>query len=458
MSDLFIKFPQDFTWGTATAAYQIEGAVKEGGRGLSIWDTFSHTSGKIENGDTGDVADDHYHHWEEDVALMASIGLSAYRFSIAWPRIQPTGQGPVNTSGLDFYDRLVDALLARNIQPWVTLYHWDLPQSLQDTGGWANRQTAEYFAEYTSIVVRRLGDRVQHWITHNEPFVASFLGHYFGIHAPGIRNIETALKAVHHLLLSHGLAVQAIRAVSNSPAQVGITLDLHSVHAASQSDADLQAAQRFDGIQNRLFLDPVFLGSYPQDMIDYFGPLFPTIQPGDLQTTHAPIDFLGVNNYFRSVVKSDPQNPELKLSEIQIPGREYTEMWEIYPAGIYEVLTRVWRDYHPAKLYVTENGCAVTDGVDADARVRDYRRIRFLRDYLFQCYRAIADGAPLAGYFVWSWMDNFEWAYGYTKRFGIVYIDYTTQKRILKDSGTWYSQVVRANGFDLQAAEPFFPR
>lgn len=458
MSDLFLTFPKGFLWGAATAAYQIEGAVNEDGRGPSIWDTFSHTPGKIYNGDTGDVADDHYHRWEEDLSLMAAMGLNAYRFSVAWPRIQPLGKGGLNPAGLDFYDRLVDGLLARDIQPWITLYHWDLPQALQDQGGWANRQTAAYFADYASTVVRRLGDRVQHWITHNEPYVTAFLGHYSGLHAPGIRDLQTALQVTHHLLLSHGLAAQAIRSAAPRPVQVGITLNLHSIHAASESEADLKAARRFDGIQNRLYLDPVLTGAYPQDLIDFFGPRFPTSQPGDLETIHVPIDFLGVNNYFRIVIQDDPDNPELKLREILLPGREYTEMWEIYPQGIYEVLARVWNDYHPPKIYITENGCAVTDGVDADGRVRDYRRIRFLRDHLFQCYRAIGDGVPLAGYFVWSLLDNFEWAYGYSRRFGVTYVDYATQKRTLKDSGLWYSQVIKANGFDLREAEPFFPR
>jgi beta-glucosidase len=457
MSDLFLSFPPSFLWGAATAAYQIEGAWNEDGRGLSIWDTFSKTPGNIRNGDTGDIAVDHYHHWKEDIERMASMGLPAYRFSVAWPRIQPTGKGPENMPGLDFYERLVDGLLAKNIQPWLTLYHWDLPQALQDEGGWANRQTADYFAEYARIVAQRLSDRVHHWTTLNEPYVSAFLGHYQGIHAPGIKDLATALQVTHHLHLAHGLGVQAIRSTSPRPVQVGITLNLHSIHPASQSEADLQAAHRFDGIQNRIFLDPVFLGSYPQDLIDYFGPLFPVVQPGDLETIHIPVDFLGINNYFRFVIQADPDDKELGLREIHLSGREYTEMWEIYPAGIYEVLIRVWNDYHPPKMYITENGCSVPDGMDADGRVRDYRRTRYLRDHLFQCYRAIGDGAPLAGYFVWSLLDNFEWGHGYARRFGITYVDYATQKRTLKDSGRWYAQVAQANGFDLHEAGPFFP-
>ncbi|OGO33765.1 MAG: beta-glucosidase [Chloroflexi bacterium RBG_16_57_11] len=458
MSDLFLTFPRDFIWGAATAAYQIEGAVNEDGRGPSIWDTFSHTPGKIFNDDTGDVADDHYHRWKDDIALIASLGLGAYRFSIAWSRVLPQGKGTVNGRGLDFYDRLVDGLLANKVQPWVTLYHWDLPQALQDEGGWSNRQTADYFADYARITVQRLGDRVKHWITLNEPYVSSFLGHHTGVHAPGIRNIETALEVAHHLHLAHGLAVEAIRSAAPKTTQVGITLNLHSIHPASQSEADLQAARRFDGIQNRLFLDPISKGSYPQDLIDFFGRRFPSIGPDDMHIIQAPVDFLGVNNYFRFVIQNDPDDPDLRLREIFLKEREYTEMWEIYPPGIYEVLTRVWKDYGPAKMYITENGCAVPDGIDADGRVRDYRRTRFLRDHLFQCYRAIGDGVPLKGYFVWSLMDNFEWAYGYAKRFGITYIDYSSQKRTLKDSGAWYSRLARANGFDLNETEPFFPR
>jgi beta-glucosidase len=457
MSDLFLTFPPGFVWGSATAAYQIEGAVSEDGRGPSIWDTFSHTPGKIFNGDTGDVADNHYHLWKDDLELIATLGLDAYRFSIAWSRILPQGKGAVNSRGLDFYDRLVDGLLAKNIQPWVTLYHWDLPQALQDEGGWSNRQTAEYFADYARIVVQRLGDRVRRWITLNEPYVSSFLGHHTGVHAPGIKNIETTLKVVHHLHLAHGLAVQSIRSVLPLPGKVGITLNLHSIHPASQSEADLQATRRFDGIQNRLFLDPVFKGSYPQDLIDFFGRQFPSVLDSDLKTIQAPIDFLGVNNYFRFVIQNDPEVPDLKLSEVALREREYTEMWEIYPPGIYEVLTRVWNDYQPAEMYITENGCAVPDGIDADGRVRDFRRTRYLRDHLFQCYRAIGDGVPLKGYFVWSLMDNFEWAYGYAKRFGITYVDYATQNRTIKDSGAWYSRVARANGFDMHEDEPFFP-
>jgi beta-glucosidase len=458
MSDLFLTFPQGFLWGAATASYQIEGAWNEDGRGPSIWDTFSHTPGKIQNGDTGDMADDHYHRWQEDIDLMASLGLNAYRFSIAWPRVLPLGKGAINPAGLDFYDRLVDGLLARNIQPWVTLYHWDLPQALQEEGGWANRQTAEYFAEYAGAVVHRLGDRVQHWITLNEPYVSAFLGHHTGVHAPGVANLETALQVTHHLHLAHGLGVQAIRSAARQPAQVGVTFNLFSIHPASQSEADLEAALRFDGIQNRIFLDPVFRGAYPQDLVEFFGPLFPAVQPGDLETIHAPIDFLGINNYFRIVIQADPEDPDLKLREIFLPGREYTEMWEIYPPGIYEVLSRVWMDYHPPKMYITENGCAVTDGVDADGRVRDYRRIRYLRDHLFQCHRAIAEGAPLCGYFAWSLMDNFEWAWGYSRRFGLIYVDYFTQKRTVKESGRWYALAAQANGFNLQEGEPYIPR
>lgn len=453
-----ITFPSHFTWGTATSAYQIEGAWNEDGRGLSIWDTFCHTPGKIYQNETGDIASDHYHRWKEDVQVMVELGLNAYRFSIAWPRVLPQGKGAVNPKGIDFYDRLVDALLEQNIQPFPTLFHWDLPQSLQDEGGWANRETAYHFAEYARVLGERLGDRVSNWITHNEPFVAALAGHFTGEHAPGIQDIGIALKAGHHLLLSHGLAVSALRASLTRPANIGITLNLTTCHPASDSEADRRAAWRFDGINNRMFLDPVLRGEYPADMLELFGPLFPAIPPDDLRITSTPLDFLGVNYYTRNVIRYDPDFPLAEFVEVHPIGNEYSQMWEIYPPGIYELLTRVWNDYHPAHIYVTENGCPVPDGLDLDRRVRDYRRIHYLRDHLVQCHRALTEGVPLRGYFVWSLGDNFEWSYGYTMRFGIVYIDYNTQERMIKESGRWFAQVIRDNGFDPEAGAPFFPR
>lgn len=453
-----ITFPSNFIWGAASSAYQIEGAWDEDGRGLSIWDTFCHTPGKIAQNETGDIASDHYHRWREDVQVMVELGLSAYRFSIAWPRVLPQGKGSINPKGLDFYERLVDALLERNIQPYPTLFHWDLPQALQDEGGWANRETAYHFAEYARVVGERLGDRIPSWITHNEPFVAAIAGHFTGEHAPGIQDIGIALKAGHHLLLSHGLAVSALRASASRAANIGITLNLTTCQPASDSEEDRQAAWRLDGINNRMFLDPVLRGEYPQDMIELFGDLFPDITPGDLQIMAAPLDFLGVNYYTRNVMRHDPDFPLAQFSEVHRAGNEYSQMWEIYPPGIYEMLTRVWRDYKPANIYVTENGCPVPDGLDFDHRVRDYRRIRYLRDHLIQCHRALTEGVPLRGYLVWSLGDNFEWAHGYAMRFGLTYIDYNTQERIIKESGRWFTQVMRDNGFDPEAGAPFFPR
>ncbi len=457
-SNTFLHFPQNFLWGTATSAYQVEGAVQEDGRGVSIWDTFSHTPGKIHAGDHGDVAADHYHRWPEDVQLMADLGYNAYRFSVAWPRIQPTGSGPANPAGLDFYERLVDRLLSHNIRPFLTLYHWDLPQPLQDQGGWSRRDTAHRFAEYAQLVAARLGDRVDDWITLNEPFVASMAGHFTGEHAPGSQDIMQAIQSAHHLLLAHGLAVPVIRTAAGRPVQVGITLNLTSAHPASDSELDHQAARTFDMVQNRMFLEPVLCGHYPAELMQGFGMFLPPHPPEDLHSMGAPIDFLGVNYYNRTVLRHDPDIPLINFRDVKPEGYEYTSQWEIYPPGLYEVLTRVWNDYHPPRLYVTENGAAMPDALDGDGRVRDVRRTRYLRDHLEQCHRAIAAGVPLQGYFAWSLLDNFEWAYGYEMRFGLVYVDFATQRRTVKDSGRWFSQVARENGFDPQAGAPFFPR
>ncbi|MBC7265136.1 MAG: beta-glucosidase [Chloroflexi bacterium] len=446
MSDReFLRFPEHFIWGTATSAYQIEGAWNEDGRGLSIWDTFCRQPGRVRNGETGDVATDHYHRWAEDVGIMAELGLHAYRFSIAWPRILPQGTGAVNSVGLDFYDRLVDALLAKGIEPFVTLYHWDLPQTLQDQGGWANRDTAHHFAEYARIVAERLGDRVTYWITHNEPFVTTILGHFTGEHAPGLQDPVVAFQVAHHLLLSHAYAAEALRATVRRPPKIGITLNLNPVHPASDSEEDRLAAQRVDGVVNRLFLDPLFLGHYPEDLQAMLGPLFP-IQSGDLERIATPLDFLGVNYYTRAVMRYDPKFPIVQASQIYPEGNEYSQMWEIYPPGMYELLTRIWTEYRPANILVTENGIPVPDAPDFDGRIRDPRRIRYLRDHLVQVHRAIAEGVPVRGYFVWSLLDNFEWNHGYGMRFGLVYVDYETLKRTVKESGWWYAQVVRENG------------
>jgi len=451
---LKITFPKDFIWGVATSAYQIEGAWNEDGKGESIWDRFSHTPGTIEDGTNGDVACDHYHRWREDISLMKSLGVEAYRVSVSWPRILPTGRGEVNQAGLDFYSRLVDGLLEAGILPFLTLYHWDLPQALQDEGGWPARATAEAFAEYADVVSHNLGDRVKHWITHNEPAVAGFEGHMTGRHAPGIQDSNAALHAAHHLLLSHGWAVPVIR--SNSPdAEVGIALNLMPAVPASASAADFHACRHFDGYLNRWFLDPLYGRHYPADIVASYiaqrhlaaeGLIL--VDDGDLDTIAVQTDFLGVNYYTRGIIRAEDAPDNLPQTTFPAPDSERTEMgWEVYPDGLYDILNRLHFEYQPRKTYVTENGASYPDRPDTDGRVRDHRRLDYLRDHLAAAHRAIQNGVPLAGYFVWSLMDNFEWAKGYTQRFGIVRIDYDTQERIPKDSAFWYKETIAQNGF-----------
>lgn len=458
--DSFLRFPDDFLWGVATSAYQIEGAVGEDGRGVSIWDTFCHLPGKIYKDHTGDVAADHYHRFADDAAIMAELGLNAYRFSVAWPRILPKGKGTVNPKGLDFYDRLVDALLEKGITPFPTLHHWDLPQTLQDEiGGWADRETAYHFAEFARIMAERLGDRVANWITHNEPFVLAILGHFIGEHAPGITDPGIAFKVAYNALLSHGLAVEALRAAANQPLTVGITLDYNPMHPATNSEEDRQAAARFDALRNRMLFEPVLLGQFPEEAISMLGPLLPEIRDEDLKQMSVPIEFVGLNYYTRMVVKNDPAYPIIAASQIEQPedGNEYSMMWEIYPPGIYEMIMRVWNDYKPTSIFMTENGICVPDDVDFDGRVRDYRRIRYLRDHIAQTHRAIQDGVPIMGYLVWTLMDNFEWEHGYRMRFGLVHVDFDTLERTIKESGRWFAQVIRDNGFDPSPGGPFVP-
>ena len=444
-----LTFPPQFYWGTATASYQIEGGWNEDGKGESIWDTFSHTPGKIRDGSTGDVACDHYHRWKEDVALMKEIGCNAYRFSISWPRVIPKGKGKVNPLGLSFYDRLVDALLEANITPFITLYHWDLPQALQDEGGWANRDTAYYFAEYASVIAHKLGDRVKHWITHNEPWVVAWIGYGWGEHAPGIRNEKVAIQVSHHLLLSHGLAVEVLRDISPD-SEIGITLNLSPIHPASDSEEDKLAASRQDGFLNRWFLDPVFRGHYPPDILELFSANAPKVMPGDMAIIARRVDFVGINYYSRGIVRFNPKAGPLQAEGVAPEGAEFTEMgWEIYPPGIYEIIMRVWKDYQPKKIYITENGAAFADEIAPDGGVHDPKRIDYLREHFIQAHRAIEEGANLCGYFIWTLMDNFEWAHGFTKRFGIVYTDYPTQRRIMKDSALWYKNVIKENGVNI---------
>jgi beta-glucosidase len=438
------SFPENFTWGAATSSYQIEGAWNADGKGESIWDRFSHMPGKVDNGDTGDVACDHYHRWHEDVALMKEIGLKAYRFSIAWPRILPAGRGEVNQAGLDFYIGLVDALLEADIEPWVTLYHWDLPQSLQDCGGWPARMSVDAFVEYADVISRALGDRVKNWITLNEPFVSAMVGYLDGRHAPGIKDQHQALAASHHLLLSHGLVVPVLR--QNSPgAKVGITLNMGPQMPASNSQADRTRATWMDGFINRWYLDPLVGRGYPQDMVNSFGDAMDFVQPGDLETVAVPVDFVGVNYYTRRIVRSDVLSEAENEPRTIFPNDEHTEMgWEVYPEGLYLTLGRLHFDYAFPAIYITENGAAFKEQV-VDGRVDDPQRLSYIERHLQQVHRAIAADMPVKGYFVWSLLDNFEWAYGYSKRFGLIYVDFENQQRILKSSAKWYAQVVREN-------------
>ena len=448
-----LRFPPDFLWGAATAAYQIEGAAGADGRGPSIWDTFSHTPGRVRNGDTGDVAVDHYHRYAEDVALLAALGVKGYRFSVSWPRVQPDGRGPANQPGLDFYRRLVDALAGAGIEPVITLYHWDLPQALQDVGGWAVRDTAARFADYAAIVAGALGDRVQHWTTLNEPWCSAFLGYAAGLHAPGIADPAQAFPAAHHLLLGHGLATHAIRAATLSRAQVSLVLNPAPVTAASDHPADLDAARRVDAVVNRLFLDPVLRGHYPADLpadaARWTGWEF--VRPGDEHVISAPLDLLGVNYYqplrVAAAPPDRPGHPGTAGTVVLPPPGARTAMdWGIEPTGLLDVLRRIHADYRPVPLLVTENGAAFDDRVGADGRVHDADRIRFLDGHLRAAHAALQHGVDLRGFFVWSFLDNFEWSEGYARRFGLVYVDYPSQRRILKDSGHWFRDVVARGG------------
>ncbi len=449
-----VQFPQGFLWGAATASYQIEGAWNEDGKGESTWDRFSRKPGATLNGDTGDVACDHYHRWRDDVALMKDLGLQAYRFSIGWPRILPVGRGMVNQKGLDFYARLVDALLEAGITPFITLNHWDIPQMLEDNGGWAARATAEAFVEYADVVTRALGDRVKNWITQNEPAVVAWMGYMDGIHAPGFKDPALAVRAAHHLLLAHGLSVPVIR--GNSPgSQVGIVLNLSWGVAASNSAADLNAVRYGDGQWFRWFADPLYGRGYPTDKIIDFKRMgaipngLDFVQDGDMDAIATPTDFIGLNYYSRHVIRADaPDNaPQLVFDSERTP-KNWTEMgWEVYPPGLTGTLARVYFNYQPRKVYITENGASYSTPPDASGRVPDANRLNYLSGHLAAVHRAIQAGVPVEGYFVWSLLDNFEWSKGYSQRFGIVWVDYPTQQRIPKDSALWYRSVIANNGF-----------
>jgi beta-glucosidase len=452
------RFPEGFLWGAATAAYQVEGAVDEDGRGTSIWDSFSHTPGKVLHGDTGDIACDQYHRLQEDLEIMANLGLQAYRFSVAWPRIQPEGSGTPNQRGLDYYRRLVDGLRSRSIEPMLTLYHWDLPQALEDRGGWTVRETSERFAEYAGIMYEALGDSVAYWITLNEPWVSSWLGYGIGVHAPGREDTGEALAATHHLLLGHGLALENMRAVGRGDTQLGITLNLSPVRPATEDAADAEAARRVDGNANRLYLDPLFRGSYPEDMVDHYRAEsdFAFVRDGDLEKISQPLDFFGVNYYFRHTVVDGQRESELttamRFSDLDAatvlpPDAEITAMgWPVEADGLTELLVRLHEEYTQIPIYVTENGRAVYDYVDPEGHVDDEERVAFLDAHFRAAHDAMQRGVDLRGYLVWSLLDNFEWAEGYSKRFGVVFVDYGTQLRIPKMSARFYREVIERNG------------
>jgi beta-glucosidase len=435
------SLPAGFRFGAATAAYQIEGAAREDGRGESIWDRFCTIPGAVVNGDTGDVACDHYHRWADDLELMSSLGLESYRFSIAWPRVQPDGRGALNVKGVAFYRRLVEQLLERGIEPVATLYHWDLPQARQLAGGWAVRDTAERFADYAAAMADALGDVVAGWVTHNEPWVVAFLGHAHGVKAPGVRDWHTALTVSHHLLLSHGLAVDALRATG---APIGITLNLTPMRPVSETDAD--AAWRLDGYQNRWFLDPVLRGEYPADMVEHyerrFGPL-KALHGDDLAVISRPIDFLGVNYYNPTAVRSAPRTAPLGAETVKARPPTTAMGWTVDADGLHEILTRVRRDYGDLVIYITENGAAFDDE-HVDGTIEDPSRVAYLADHIGAVRRAIVDGVDVRRYYAWSLLDNFEWEHGYEKRFGIVGVDFDTQVRTVKRSGLWYRDYIAA--------------
>jgi beta-glucosidase len=446
-------FPADFLWGIGTSAYQIEGAVNEDGRGMSVWDEFARLPGAIARGETATIAADHYHRWREDVALLATLGVRAYRFSMAWPRVIPEGVGNVNAPGLDFYDRLVDALLAHGITPLLTLHHWDLPATLQRRGGWLSRETAEAFADYAEVVARRLGDRVEWWVTHNEPWCVAYLGHALGVHAPGIADMQAAVTAGHHLLLSHGFAIERLRANLGSRARLGITLNLTPIYAADEETETQERVRAADLLHNRWFLQPLFEGRYAPDLFSSLGVEAPPIFDGDMERITAPLDFLGVNYYERQVfrtptlpttARTDQQAGRRAQQVVPVPGASYTEMgWEIYPQGLEDVLDQVNTAYHPRSLLVTENGAAFNETDDPSSEIHDEQRIAYLRDHIQALARARQRGIPVRGYFAWTLLDNFEWTNGYQLHFGLVAVDPRTLERRIKASGRWYATFIR---------------
>jgi len=454
-----LRFPPGFRFGAATAAYQIEGGSRENGRTPSIWDTFSRLPGRVRNGDTGDIAADHLHRMPEDVALMADLGLTDYRFSVSWPRVQPTGRGPAVQRGLDFYRWLTDQLLDAGIRPVATLYHWDLPQELEDAGGWPERDTAYRFADYAALVADALGDRIAHWTTLNEPWCSAFLGYASGVHAPGRTDPAGALRAAHHLSLGHGLAVGVLRRALPKAAEVSLTLNLAAVRSGGDSDADRDAVRRIDALANRIFLDPVFRRRYPRDLLNDTAALtdWSFVQDGDLDVISRPIDALGINYYTPTVVAAAPLDRPAPAGPSPWPGAEHgvcfssapgprTAMdWTVDPGGLAELLARLHQDLPRTPLLITENGAAYDDYADPSGAVHDPERVAYIKDHLTAVHDAVAAGIDVRGYFVWSLLDNFEWAFGYSKRFGIVHVDFASQRRTPKDSARWYAALIAAN-------------
>ncbi len=428
-------FPSGFLWGTGTAAYQIEGATDLDGRGESIWDRFCAIPGKVRNGESGAIACDFYHRYREDIALMRELGLTSFRLSVAWPRILPDGRGRVNQAGLDFYDRVIDELLANEIEPLVTLYHWDLPTALEDEGGWVERSTVEAFGEYVEVVARRLGDRVGLWLTQNEPWVVAWLGYGLGVHAPGRSSPADAIAAAHHVLLSHGRAVEVLRRESPG-SRVGVTVDLEMAYPASDDPDDVAACHEFDGERNRWFLDPLCRGSYPADVLERYAPIAPPVRDGDLEAISVPVDFLGVNYYQRRVVGRAADGGWRLVHQ---DGSLHTDMgWEVSPNGLYDLMRRLRDEYDPPAIIVTENGASFSDARGHDGLVLDPERRDYIAAHVDALGRAIAAGVPVEGYYAWSLLDNFEWAHGYARRFGLVYVDYATLERVPKSSYYWY--------------------
>ncbi|MFC0350499.1 GH1 family beta-glucosidase [Undibacterium danionis] len=438
-------FPTNFAWGCSTSSFQIEGAATADGRAESIWDRFCQQPGKIRDGSNALVACDHYHRWPEDLDIAKQFGMNAYRFSIAWPRVISELGAKTNQRGLDFYSRLVDGMLERGLQPWATLYHWDLPQYLQELGGWERRATIDAYLEYADAVTRHLGDRVKNWITHNEPWCTAMHGNWDGMHAPGQQNFKAALQVCHHVLLSHGLAVPMIKS-NVAQAQVGIALSLHPLRTASDKSEDRAAMQRHDGLRNRWFLDPLFGRGYPTDILEHCAADAPVMASGDLDVIATPIDFLGVNYYFPETIVDAPELPPLHTKLAILPDRERTDFaWEVAPDGMRELLVRIKNDYPKIPIFLTENGSSYDDKLEADGSVSDTRRRNYFIRHLDALKQARAEGVDVRGYFAWSLMDNFEWAEGYLRRFGMVYIDFVTQKRTVKESGRWFSAFLNQN-------------